>query len=70
MEHEGILDDPQFAADGNFAAWTSVFVDDRNVDTSDLSCEGVIGRGCTAELFVIMSVCPSWTRHLFLERGS
>ena len=24
-----------------------------------LSCEGVIGRGCTAEFFVIMSVCPS-----------
>ena len=51
MGHEGIVDDPQLAADGDFA-------------------EGVIGRGCTAELFVIMSVCPSWTRHLCLERGS
>ena len=34
MGHEGIVDDPQLAADGDFAAWTSVFVDCRNVDTS------------------------------------
>ena len=40
MEHEGIVDDPQLAADGNFAAWTSVFVDDRNVDTSDFELRG------------------------------
>ena len=40
MGHEGIVDDPQFAADGNFAAWTSVFVDDRNVDTSDFELRG------------------------------
>ena len=40
MGHEGIVDDPQFAVDGDFAAWTSFFVDDRNVDTSDSELRG------------------------------
>ena len=40
MGHERIVDDPQLAADGDFAAWTSVFVDNRNVDTSDFELRG------------------------------
>ena len=40
LGHEGIVDDPQFAVDGDFAAWTSVFVDYRNVDTSDFELRG------------------------------
>ena len=56
MEHEGIVDDPQLAAYGNFAAWTSVFVDDRNVDTSDFELRGCYWSWLHAELFVIMSV--------------
>ena len=58
MGPEGIVDGPQLAAYGDFAAWTSIFVDVRNVDTSDFEVRGVIGCGCNAELFVIMSVCP------------
>ena len=40
MGHKGIVDDPQLPVDGDFAAWTSVFVDDRNVDTSDFELRG------------------------------
>ena len=40
MGHEVIVGYLQLAADGDFAAWTSDFVDDRNLDISDSEVRG------------------------------